>query len=213
MNFIQLSFKLNVIAHEQTHLEFSNILQHFKSLLHNLIKLLFNFRTFSVDIFQLSFRNSHHRVQTFFLFVHWSINLLQKFRSLTIFLSNSNQIVHQKLSRTMISFYFTVDTDGSIALLAKEFKFDGRMHQTISDNFRFIGKFSSFMFALQSIIVMRLVARNAKICILSLAVFSCDVILAKFTCYFLHKTSNTSLSSLYFDSLMVKCTMYNGRIF
>ena len=113
----------------------------------------------------------------------------------------------------MISFDFTVDTDRSITFLTKEFKFDCRMDQTISDNFRLIGKFSSLMFTLQSIIVMRLVARNTKISILSLAVFSCDVILAKFASYFLHNTLNTSLNSLYFDSLMVKCTMYMGRIF
>ena len=99
----------------------------------------------------------------------------------------------------MISFDFTVDTDGSIALLTKEFKFDGRMHQTVSDNFRLISKFSSFMFALQPIIMMGLVTRNTKIGILSLAIFPCNVVLAKFACYFLHSTYNTSLSSLYFD--------------
>ena len=99
----------------------------------------------------------------------------------------------------MISFKFTIDTDGSIALKAKQLQFNLRVHGTISYIFGFVSQIGSFMFALKSIVVMRLITGNAEICSLSNTIFPGNVVFTEFTSYFLNNEKFTYLSSLYLD--------------
>jgi hypothetical protein len=66
--------------------------------------------------------------------------------------------MHQHLSGTVIPFDFAVYTYGSIAFQTKQFKFNGRVYQTVTNNFGFLSQLSSLMFMNEPVIMMRLVA-------------------------------------------------------
>jgi hypothetical protein len=69
------------------------------------------------------------------------------------------------------------------------------------------------VFVDETVVVVGLVAADAEIGVFGLAVLAGDVVLAEFAGDFLDRGDPTSLSSRYLDSLMVKCTIYRGRMF
>jgi len=107
----------------------------------------------------------------------------------------------------VVALDLAVHANGSVALKAEEFEFDAGVDKAVADDFGFVCKFCPFVLMHKSVVVVRLIARDTKVGIFRLAIFPGDVVLAEFAGYFLRIGRLTSLSSLYFDSLMVKWTI------
>lgn len=99
----------------------------------------------------------------------------------------------------MIAFDFAVDADGTIAFQAEKLKFYGGMEEAVADDLWFLSKFRPFVFGLQPIFVVGLIARDTQIGILRLAVLPRNILITQLTRNFLHNCCSTSLSSRYLD--------------
>lgn len=93
--------------------------------------------------------------------------------------------MHEHFSRTVVAFDLAVDADGTVAFQTEQLQFYGGVEEAITDDLRFLSQLSPLVFALQAILMVALIARNAQIGILGLAVLPGDVILAKLTRDFL----------------------------
>ena len=78
--------------------------------------------------------------------------------------------MHQHIPGRMISLHFAVYAQCSVATHAVQLHLQVRMQRTWAENFGFFQKFCSLVFMGKSIVVMGVIATDAKVGILGLAV-------------------------------------------
>jgi hypothetical protein len=105
-----------MVAHKHAHFELRYIFQHFQGFLHDLIQLLLNLGTFPIYVFELRLCHRHQRVQVLFLFVQRWVDFFQYLGSVVVLLCDSDQIMHQHFSRTVVPFDLAIHANRSVAL-------------------------------------------------------------------------------------------------
>lgn len=90
LDFIKLPLKLNVVAHQQAHFAFGDILELLESSLHYFIQLFFNLTALPVDILELGFCYGHLIIETLLLLIQVWVHFPDELSGFIVFLCNSD---------------------------------------------------------------------------------------------------------------------------